>query len=78
MLASISTMTPPDRRPGDERRRLLAATTAPWLLVAATLLGLAGGLALDRWLGWTPWGVLVCSLAGIAVGTYLVAREGSR
>lgn len=71
-------MTGPDRRPTDRPQHWLAASSAPWLMIAATVMGVVGGLALDRWLDCTPWGVLGCSLAGIGVGIYLVIREGSR
>lgn len=72
------TMTGPDRRPTDRPQHWLAASSAPWLMIAATVMGVVGGLALDRWLDCTPWGVLGCSLAGIAIGIYMVIREGSR
>jgi F0F1-type ATP synthase assembly protein I len=75
---TIAMTTGPDRRPTDRPQHWLAASSAPWLMIAATVMGVVGGLALDRWLDCTPWGVLGCSLAGIAVGIYLVIREGSR
>lgn len=37
-------------------------------LVIATVLGLVGGYALDRWLGTAPWLLLVGLLLGIASG----------
>lgn len=37
-------------------------------LVISTVLGLYGGLALDRWLGTSPWLMLVGLLLGIAAG----------
>jgi len=37
-------------------------------LVISTVLGLAGGIVLDRWLGTAPWLMLVGLLLGIASG----------
>ncbi len=37
-------------------------------LVLSTVLGFWGGLALDRWLGTSPWLMLVGLLLGIAAG----------
>jgi ATP synthase protein I len=37
-------------------------------LVVATVIGLAGGYYLDRWLGTSPWLTLVGLLLGIAAG----------
>ncbi len=37
-------------------------------LVVATVIGLAGGYYLDRWLGTSPWLTLVGLLFGIAAG----------
>lgn len=37
-------------------------------LVVSTVLGLAGGYALDRWLGTSPWFTLIGLLLGIASG----------
>lgn len=79
-MSTTTAMSGPDRRPAEpqQRQRWLAASSAPWLMIAATVLGVGGGLALDRWLDCTPWGVLGCSLAGIAAGIAMVIREGSR
>lgn len=37
-------------------------------LVMATVLGLGGGMLLDRWLGTSPWLMLIGLLLGIAAG----------
>jgi ATP synthase protein I len=37
-------------------------------LVVATVIGLAGGYYLDRWLGTSPWLTLIGLLFGIAAG----------
>lgn len=75
ITATLFTMTDP--RPNDQRP-WLAGMGAAWLMIGAVAVGIAGGLAIDRWLGSAPWGVMVSSLAFLAAGVYLVIREGSR
>ena len=41
---------------------------AAWRLVGGCVVGAAGGWAVDRWLGSSPWGVVVGTLGGLAAG----------
>jgi F0F1-type ATP synthase assembly protein I len=41
-------------------------------------LGLWVGSWLDRRFGWTPWGMLVCAMLGMAGGMYLLIKEAIR
>jgi ATP synthase protein I len=47
-------------------------------LVVATVLGLAGGYYLDRWLGTSPWLTLIGLLFGIAAGFVNLIRSVRR
>jgi F0F1-type ATP synthase assembly protein I len=52
---------------------------ASYGLIAAILLLGGIGFALDRWLGWAPWGLLAGLTLGIVVGFYeLVKATGRR
>ncbi len=60
-----------DDRPRPSRRwiRQVGVLSGVGLtLVISTVLGLYGGLVLDRWLGTSPWLMLVGLLLGIAAG----------
>jgi ATP synthase protein I len=58
--------------PGQSDRRWLrqlgALSGVGLTLVISTVLGLGGGIVLDRWLGTAPWLMLVGLLLGIASG----------
>jgi len=43
--------------------------------VAGVILGAALGWAVDRWLGTSPWGLIVLLLLGFAAGTLNVMRS---
>jgi ATP synthase protein I len=47
-------------------------------LVVATVIGLAGGYYLDRWLGTSPWLTLIGLLFGIAAGFVNLFRAVKR
>jgi ATP synthase protein I len=47
-------------------------------LVIATVLGLAGGYYLDRWLGTSPWLTLIGLVFGIAAGFVNLFRSVKR
>ncbi|HEU4368650.1 MAG TPA: AtpZ/AtpI family protein [Methylomirabilota bacterium] len=47
-------------------------------LVIATVIGLAGGYYLDRWLGTSPWLTLIGLLLGIAAGFVNLFRSVKR
>lgn len=47
-------------------------------LVVATVIGLAGGYYLDRWLGTSPWLTLIGLLFGIAAGFVNLFRTVKR
>lgn len=42
--------------------------SAVWQLVGGAVVGVLGGMGLDRWLGTRPWGLVGLSVVGIAVG----------
>jgi len=44
-------------------------------LVVSILIGLAFGLALDRWLGTKPWFMLLFIILGVAAGFLNIYRE---
>ncbi|HAQ35990.1 MAG: hypothetical protein CMF74_08990 [Maricaulis sp.] len=41
---------------------------------AGVIVGVGGGLLIDRLLGWSPWGLIVGLLLGFAAGTLNVVR----
>ena len=53
-------------------------STIGMTLVIATVLGLAGGYYLDRWLGTSPWLTLIGLLFGIAAGFVNLFRAVKR
>jgi ATP synthase protein I len=53
-------------------------STIGMTLVIATVLGLAGGYYLDRWLGTSPWLTLIGLLFGIAAGFVNLFRSVKR
>ena len=57
-------------RPGehDTWKALAELSTIGMTMVLATVIGLAGGYFLDRWLGTTPWLTLIGLGLGIAAG----------
>jgi ATP synthase protein I len=57
--------------PADDQsawRALGELSTVGLTLVVCTVIGLAGGYYLDRWLGTSPWLVLIGLLFGIVAG----------
>jgi ATP synthase protein I len=53
-------------------------STVGLTLVLATVIGLAGGYYLDRWLGTSPWLTLIGLLFGIAAGFVNLFRSVKR
>jgi ATP synthase protein I len=53
-------------------------STVGLTLVLATVIGLAGGYYLDRWLGTSPWLTLIGLLFGIASGFVNLFRSVKR
>ena len=53
-------------------------STVGFALVVATVIGLAGGYYLDRWLGTSPWLTLIGLLFGIAAGFVNLFRSVRR
>ncbi len=41
-------------------------------------LGVLVGTWLDKRYGWQPWGVMVCSMLGLAGGMYLLIKDAIR
>jgi ATP synthase protein I len=59
-------MAPPGEH--DTWKALAELSTIGMAMVLATVIGLAGGYFLDRWLGTTPWLTLIGLGLGIAAG----------
>jgi ATP synthase protein I len=59
-------MAPPGEH--DTWKALAELSTIGMTMVLATVIGLAGGYFLDRWLGTTPWLTLIGLGLGIAAG----------
>ena len=57
---------------------LYELSTVGITLVLSTVIGLAGGYYLDRWLGTTPWLLLTGLLLGIAAGFVNLFRSVTR
>ena len=67
--------------PGEEQsawKALGELSTVGMTLVLATVIGLAGGYYLDRWLGTSPWLTLIGLLFGIAAGFVNLFRAVKR
>jgi ATP synthase protein I len=67
----------PSREPG-AWKALGELSTIGLTLVVATVIGLAGGYYLDRWLGTSPWLTLIGLLFGIAAGFVNLFRSVKR
>jgi ATP synthase protein I len=60
-----------DKKDWGRVRRLGELRTIGLTMVLSTVVGLAMGVGLDRWLGFTsPWGTLFFLLLGIVAGFY--------
>jgi ATP synthase protein I len=59
-------------------RALGELSTIGLALVIATVIGLAGGYYLDRWLGTSPWLTLIGLVLGIAAGFVNLFRSVRR
>jgi ATP synthase protein I len=77
--------TEPDRSDRRWIRQLGVLSGVGLTLVISTVLGLVGGIVLDRWLGTAPWLMLVGLLLGIASGFVnlfraagILGREGGQ
>jgi ATP synthase protein I len=67
--------------PGEEQsawRALGELSTVGMTLVLATVIGLAGGYYLDKWLGTSPWLTLIGLGFGIAAGFVNLFRTVNR
>jgi ATP synthase protein I len=66
---------------GSSARQMQAAMpyiSAVWKMVGGTLVGVMGGLLLDRWLGTKPWLLVGLSVVGTVVGFYGFLHDMSR
>jgi ATP synthase protein I len=52
--------------------------SAVWKMVGGTLVGVIGGLLLDRWLGTKPWMLVGLSVVGTVVGFYGFLHDMTR
>jgi ATP synthase protein I len=77
-LGQLKTSRPPDSSPGASPRADSSAMARGFRLstelVGGVLLGAALGWLLDRWLGTSPWGLIVLVLLGFAAGVLNVMR----
>jgi ATP synthase protein I len=64
----------PGQRPTADSSAIARGFRMSTELVAGVLVGVAIGLLLDRWLGTSPWGLLVLLLLGFAAGVLNVMR----
>jgi ATP synthase protein I len=73
---------PDDSGLGSTARQMQAAQpwiAAAWKLIGGAVVGMLGGLGVDRWFpAVKPWGTVVLSLTGISVGFYALIREVMR
>ncbi|KFE68120.1 AtpZ/AtpI family protein [Hyalangium minutum] len=70
-----------DQELGSTARQMQEAMpyiSAVWKMVGGAVVGVLGGLLLDRWLGTKPWLLVVLSVVGISVGFYGFLREMNR
>lgn len=77
-LDNVHTSRPPDSSPGASTSADHSAMARGFRLstelVGGVLLGAALGWLLDRWLGSSPWGLIVLVLLGFAAGVLNVMR----
>jgi ATP synthase protein I len=66
--------TGPDGRPTSDMSGFARGFRLSTELVAAVLVGAAIGWLLDRWLGISPWGLIVFLLVGFAAGVLNLMR----
>ncbi len=52
--------------------------SAVWKMVGGAVVGVLGGMLMDRWLGTKPWGLVGLSVVGICVGFYGFLHEMTR
>jgi ATP synthase protein I len=64
----------PGQRPTTDPSAIARGFRLSTELVAGVLVGAAIGLLLDRWLGTSPWGLLVLLLLGFTAGVLNVMR----
>lgn len=70
-----------DQELGSTARQMQEAMpyiSAVWKMVGGAVVGVLGGLLLDRWLGTKPWLLVVLSVVGISVGFYGFLHEMTR
>ncbi len=65
---------PPQQDPGQNASMLARGFRLSTELVAGVLVGAFIGWALDKWLGSSPWGMIVFLLLGFAAGVVNVVR----
>lgn len=65
------------RDQGEAMRSIGALATAGWAFVFALLIGLGGGLFLDRWLGTSPWFFFAGFFLGLAAGVVNLVRASN-
>ena len=64
----------PDQRPAADPSAIARGFRLSTELVAGVLVGAAVGWVIDRWLGISPWGMIVFLLLGFAAGVLNVMR----
>ena len=58
--------------------RVAGQEDANWGRYLGVGLGVLVGNWLDRKYGWEPWGLLACTLLGLAAGMYLLIKDAIR
>jgi len=51
---------------------------AVWKMIGGCVVGVLGGILMDRYLGTTPWGLVGLSVLGICVGFYAFIKTALR
>lgn len=74
MILDASAVTDPKQRPGSAQRAWLAASS----LLGCVVVGIAGGIWLDRRYDTAPIWLAICGLGAVALAMYGLVREARR
>lgn len=69
---------PPPQDEQSQRAEWFRYTGIGFEFIAAVLVCTAIGFGLDRWLGWSPWGLLGGVGIGFALGLFQLVRAAKR
>jgi len=68
----------PSARSGKPPQMSWGVASIAFELVGVVGVGSVIGYGVDRWMGWSPWGLLTGALIGIVGGLYTLIREAWR